>query len=64
MGLLARSGTTPGTARLSRPATHSRGRSQEVGLLVLLLTYLFASFVFGAVERLRQAVQRGREMAA
>jgi signal transduction histidine kinase len=36
-----------------------------VGLLVLLLTYLFASFVFGVVERLqRQAVQRGREVAA
>lgn len=36
-----------------------------VALLVLLLTYLFASFVFGVVERLqRQAVQRGRDVAA
>src|SRR5437016_13776408 len=36
-----------------------------VGVLVLLLTYVFASFVFGVVERLQvQAVRRGREVAA
>lgn len=36
-----------------------------VAVLVLLLTYLFASFVFRVVERVQaQAVRRGREVAA
>src|SRR5437764_5916645 len=36
-----------------------------VGLLVLLLTYAFASFVFRVVERVQaEAVRRGREVAA
>src|SRR5436305_1626014 len=36
-----------------------------VALLVLLLTYLFASFVFSVVQRVQvQAVRRGREVAA